>query len=185
MPGVSVSNTIFSAWSWAATPAAAVSALTLSQPPSASSASDGMTGTTPAAQKSRIKSTSTRVTLPTRPRSIGSPSAPGNRSFSPMQVLERTQMRPDGPAAQGANLLLDAGVDFLEQHLHDDGQRFVVGIAAALDFARLQPACAMARSIGLPPPCTSTGRMPTVSMKTTSWSVAAGRPGLPWRCRPA
>ena len=45
---MSVRKTSFSARRWAATAAAAVSALTFSQPPSASRASDGMTGTTPA-----------------------------------------------------------------------------------------------------------------------------------------
>jgi acetylglutamate kinase len=51
--------------------AAAVSALTFNQPPASSRATDGMIGTTPPAQKSRIKAVSTRVTRPTRPRSIG------------------------------------------------------------------------------------------------------------------
>ena len=64
------------------TAAAAVSALTLSQWPSGSSASDGITGTTPPAQKSAISGASTRMTCPTRPRSMG-PSLPDNINFSP------------------------------------------------------------------------------------------------------
>ena len=86
-------------------------------------------------------------------------------------------MQADGPAAELADLADDAGVDLVAQHADDDGERGVVGVAAALDLARLRPAAAMARSIGLPPPWTRTGRRPTVSMKTTSCSVACRAAG--------
>ena len=69
-------------------------------------------------------------------------------------------------------------VDLAGQHPLDDRQRGVVGVAAALDEARLQARpSAMARLIAAPPPWTSTGRMPTVSMKTMSssrWVIARG-----------
>ena len=173
MPGVSVRKTSFSACRWAATAAAAVSALTFSQPPSASIASDGITGTTPAAQKSRIRSASTRVTVPTRPRSTGCAVGARQRQLFAEQVLQRAEVQPDGPAAELADLPHDVGVDLLAAAR---GRRWRAWRRRCSGgpgpCAACRPAAAMARSIGLPPPWTRTGRRPTVSMKTTSCSVA-------------
>ncbi len=176
---MSVRKTSFSAFRCAATAAAAVSALTLSQPPSASRASDGMTGTTRPAQKSSISAAvharhladAAEVDrLDRRRRAAADVRRTG---------LERAGVQADGPAAEAANLGDDAGVDLVQQHADDDVQGGVVGVAAALDLARLQagrrpwPDRSVCRRRGPAP-----AACPTVSMKTTSCSVASRAGGV-------
>ena len=100
---------------------------------SSSSASEGSTGTTPARQRFSIGATSTSVTSPTRPRSIGSPSASGRVSLRPKRHWMRLVVQARGPAAELVDVPDDVGVDLLGQHPGDDLERGVVGVAPALD----------------------------------------------------
>ena len=103
---------------------------------------------------------------------------------------------PDGPAAVLGDVPDDVGVDLLGEHPRDDLERRLVGVAPALDEPGLEPRLLHGAVIALPPPWTTTGRMPTVSMKTMSTSRARSASGssitlppslmtvnLPWNLR--
>ena len=139
MPGVSVRKTSFSAFRCAATAAAAVSALTFSQPPVGV---DGQrrdhrhdAGRAEVARSARRRRA---VTSPTRPRSIGWPSSPGSVSFSPNRHWSGAGVQADGPAAELADLRTMSALISCEQDADDDVERGVVGVAAAVDLARLE-----------------------------------------------
>ena len=176
MPGISVRKTSFSARRWAATAAAAVSALTLSQPRRSSRPGPPRESPAPRRRHRTIRSAplSTRVTCPTRPRSIGSAFARPARQLLAEQDFAASRSagrRPGRPAGGSAD---DAGVDFVEQahgrRYRGWPRRCSGGLGLCAVAGRH---AAMARSMGLPPPWTRIGRMPTVSMKTTSCSVAS------------
>src|SRR5262249_37127493 len=57
------------------------------------------------------------------------------------QALKRTAVQADGAAAQVPNAANDVGVDFLEQNANDDGQGFIIRVAAALDFLGVEAGC--------------------------------------------
>ena len=139
MPGVSVRKTSFSACRWAATAAAAVSALTLSQPPSRRpgqrrdhrhDAGRRRSPRSSARVDARHLADAAEVDRP----AVGA----GQQQLFAEEALQRAGVQADGPAAELADLRDDAGVDLLEQDADDDRQRGVVGVAAALDLARLQ-----------------------------------------------
>ncbi len=135
---MSVRKTSFSARRWAATAAAAVSALTLSQRPSFVWASEGITGTTPPAQRASISSASTLRHLADAAQVDGPAFGSGQRQPFAEETLQRPgRIAGRRPAAEQADLL-DEAVGFLGQDADDDVQRGVVGEAAALDLARLQ-----------------------------------------------
>ena len=102
---MSVRKTSFSAFRSAATAAAAVSALTFSQPPAASSASDGMTGTTPAAAKSAIEPgvDARHLADAAEVDRFGRRIRRQREPFAE-QGLQRAGVQADGPAAELADL---------------------------------------------------------------------------------
>ena len=104
---------------------------------------------------------STSVTSPTRPGRSRSPSSSGQRQPAAEEALVRLVVQARGAAAELVDVPHDVGVDLLGQHAGDDLERGVVGVAPALDEARRRgPAFSIATVIALPPPWTTTGRMP-------------------------
>ena len=79
---------------------------------------------------------STRVTWPTRPRSIGSPPLIGKVSRSPWSACSVLVVQTDGATAEFAHLSDDSGVDLVGQDIDDDAKGRVVGVATALDLLR-------------------------------------------------
>jgi hypothetical protein len=71
-------------------------------------------------------------------------------------------------AAEGIDGGNDIRIDLARENLFDDVDGRFVGEALALDEIRFQAAFSIARVMALPPPCTTTGLMPTASRKTMS-----------------
>jgi hypothetical protein len=69
------------------------------------------------------------------------------------------------------------------QHPLDHFHGFGIGHAHALDELALLAQAVERVSICGPPPCTTTGLMPTSLSSTTSSAKSACRPGRSWRCR--
>ncbi len=136
------------------------------------------------------------VTSPTRPRSIGSPLPSGSVSRRRRGTGWVLWCRPDGPAAELADVPDDVRVDLLGAA---PGRRWRAWRRRcnAGPGPIGPPARRVHRAvIALPPPWTTTGRMPTVCMKTTSCSRARSASGssmteppslmtanLPWNVR--
>ena len=104
----------------------------------------GMTGfTTPARrEKSRMRSPSTFVTRDRRDRDRlpwAVHPAFGERQLLAHQILDRSKVRPHGPAAESADLTFDVEVDLAEENTDDDVERRLVGVASAEDLASRDP----------------------------------------------
>ena len=139
-----------------ATAAAAVSALTFSQLPVGVERQRRDDRHAPVVRVMPFSSWySTRVTVPTRPRSIGLAVRARQASAARRSGFDiRLNRRPSPPSSRSRLGPSSALISF--EDADDDVERRVVGVAAAGDFFGVRPASAIARSIGLPPPWTST-----------------------------
>ena len=183
---MSVRKTSFSTCSWAATAAAAVSALTLSQRPPSSAAIDGMTGTTPPGPRRRAAG-GPRASRGRRGRGrwAGRP-APGSVSCSPNRHCKRAGRTAPTARPPRTRICSTSRVGLLRQDADDDFQRGVVGDAAALDLARLQAGRRHRAVDGLAAAVDEDrAQADRLHENHVLQRGLAGRRGLPSRCRPA
>ena len=121
--------------------------------------------------------TSTAVTSPTRPRSIG-PSGPlSSHSLRPYRHWCVLWCNPE---ARPPNLLMCRSMSALISSAKTRATISSVGSSVKrlpLTKRAVRPAFSIAWVIALPPPCTITGRIPTVCMKTTSTKSARSDSG--------
>ena len=103
----------------------------------------------------------------------------GQGQPGPEEALVGLVVQARGPAAELADVADDVLVDLLGQHPGDDRRAWRRRCTAGPGpIGPRGPAFSIAWVIALPPPWTTTGRIPTVCMNTTSTSRARSASGL-------
>ena len=171
-PSTLVRITRRSAPSAAASAPAAVSALTLYTSPSAPGAMVETTGIRPASIKSNKDSDLTSTMSPTSPMSVGAPPT-STRRFS---AVNSPASSPEVPTASGPWALIRPTSSRPTWPKRTMRTTSMTSGVVTRKPPRNSPSRPSRRSIAEicgPPPCTTTGLMPTVRRNTMSWAKAA------------